>query len=228
MLAGATREGGGGTSRREEPALSEGKGEEVALLLHGASYSLYLVLTVYSCYVCRYMCQCVSPLLSVKGPVNVYVSVSSVKSVLCLFASSCSHSKGIHCPLLQIHIRSEFAGTGDTCPSSLAVHGPVGWDGRDCLWREMIIVFFVQWVNNCHCALYVFGEYKNSHTPKVFVLMHFLIYLTVLLCYIRNCGQCACVEVICQCVFYIAEDVDSATCHPVTGRLQMCTFPANW
>ena len=54
-----------------------------------------------------------------------------------LFANAVgSHSKGIHCPLLQIHIRSEFAGTGDTCPSSFAVHGPVGWEGRDCLYRR--------------------------------------------------------------------------------------------
>ena len=56
--------------------------------------------------------------------------------------------------------------------------------------------FFVQWVNNCHSALYVFGECENSHTPKVFVLMYFLMYVAV-------CGQRACVEVIFQCKFYI-------------------------
>ena len=53
-----------------------------------------------------------------------------MKAGLFLFVSSGPHPKGIHCPLLQIHIRAEFAGTGDTCPSSLAVHFPVGWDGR--------------------------------------------------------------------------------------------------
>ena len=58
-------------------------------------------------------------------------------------------------------------------------------------------------MNNCHSSLYVFGECENSHSPKVFVLMHFLMYLTVLLRYIRNCGLCACVEVICQYEFYI-------------------------
>ena len=73
--------------------------------------------------------------LSVQVSVNEYINVSSMKAGLCLFASSGPHSKGIHCPLLQIHIRSEFAGTGDTCPSLLAVHFSVGWDGRACLWR---------------------------------------------------------------------------------------------
>ena len=69
-------------------------------------------------------------------------------SGLCLYASG-SHSKGIHCPLLQIHIRSEFAGIGDTCPSFFPVHASVGWDGRDCLCRrggEGVDTLLVVWV----------------------------------------------------------------------------------
>ena len=78
--------------------------------------------------------------LSVQVPVNEYVNMSSMNAGLCLFPSSGPHSKGIHCPLLQIHIRSEFAGTGGTCPSSLAVHFPVGRDGRACLCRGIDIL----------------------------------------------------------------------------------------
>ena len=67
---------------------------------------------------------------------NIAMMRVGASMCVCLFASSGSHSKGIHCPLLQIHIRSEFAGTGDTCPSAFVVHGPVGWEGRDCLYRR--------------------------------------------------------------------------------------------
>ena len=98
--------------------------------LYGSSS--YLVLRVQSTSPAKCVNVC-SP-FSVKGPVSVYVNVSSMS--WSVFASRGSHSKGIHCPLLQIHIRSEFAGTGDTCPSSLPVHVPVGWDGRACLWRK--------------------------------------------------------------------------------------------
>ena len=87
---------------------------DTTLLLYWESS--YVVPWVYS--TCPAKCVSVCFPLSVKGPVTV-----------CVYASSSPHSKGIHCPLLQIHIRSEIAGTGDMCPSSLAVHFPVGWDG---------------------------------------------------------------------------------------------------
>ena len=73
---------------------------------------------------------------TVQAAVNVCVNVCKKCKAVTVMQCSGSHSKGIHCPLLQIHIRSEFAGTGDTCPSSFAVHGPVGWEGWDCLNRR--------------------------------------------------------------------------------------------